>query len=581
MRPPSATRPRTLLVLALALLCALPTPSASELTLDPVRNRARVVLSEIYDVSAWALRVPYDLAFPLVARARLGDYVDSLPLDKDVRARVHERIDSREFVDEIVPFLIAVKQMYLSGDEAPRDFDTHLRAAFEAREDIAGFEHSMFRWAGVEEPDGTPAVAFFSDELAASLVSLYDALYEDGESEFLGSSLSCGSTVARKDLPATVRRAEPVVREILGQVASRMDPGSELEAGVTSVLGDDERLEAVSVTLVRFIDELVCKYYRVFATRVMREDQLRRWMLAELEREGGGRLWDFVVDAQINRRHAVLVVVDGLQGNLLESLAGGSADSPFIQAIAAEHARAASFAPATQASRPAPAQNTLFLESFAREGLRDERYLPFFRSLYGGAGNEVASRHYAIARVGISTTPTISVRNLPIAKTGAPVAGEGGSGIPNFHFVDRDRWRDGDPDGRAYYFFGNDALMLNELTREAGMRSLFERLPELSSFSCAAQYDAAAHYSVDALINLALGEKLRDFAERLCMGELARRVENERDLRVLRKELLAYGDSIRKPLRWFQFYRRSGRRDARTLLQPHMGWFCMHVCRTH
>lgn len=84
-------------------------------------------------------------------------------------------------------------------------------------------------------------------------------------------------------------------------------------------------------------------------------------------------------------------------------------------------------------------QQVRFLSTLAEQNYQDPYYLPFFKQLY---------QHYrqTIVQVGISSTPTISVRNLPIIKTGAKVSGLGGTGIPNFHFVDRQA-------DRAYYFW--------------------------------------------------------------------------------------------------------------------------------
>ena len=103
-------------------------------------------------------------------------------------------------------------------------------------------------------------------------------------------------------------------------------------------------------------------------------------------------------------------------------------------------------------------------------GYREPRYLRFFRDLYDGSEAEGAGlAPWAVARSGISTTPTISVRNLPVVFTGAPVAGPGSTGIPNFHFVDRSFSADGVQQGRAYYFYGNDALELSfSLTASCG-----------------------------------------------------------------------------------------------------------------
>lgn len=54
-------------------------------------------------------------------------------------------------------------------------------------------------------------------------------------------------------------------------------------------------------------------------------------------------------------------------------------------------------------------QQVRFLSTLAEQNYQDPYYLPFFKQLY---------QHYrqTIVQVGISSTPTISVRNLPIIK---------------------------------------------------------------------------------------------------------------------------------------------------------------------
>jgi hypothetical protein len=247
------------------------------------------------------------------------------------------------------------------------------------------------------------------------------------------------------------------------------------------------------------------------------------------------------------------VVVDGLQGHLMEALARGRADDLFVREISREQQGASVARPASVPSLPAPPQSVRFLERLARAGFRHPAYLPYFRRLY-------SEESHGIARAGIATTPTISVRNLPIAKTGAPVAGPGGTGIPNFHFVERQYAKQGRVQGRAYYFYGNDAVLLDALTRASGMRTLFDRLPRLSSFSCTAQYDAAAHYTVDAFLNLAIGEKIRDFGERLCLEELEHRARNEIRLRALRRELLAKEPILGDSPAWYEWWNAFGAR---------------------
>jgi len=542
---------RTLQQTALSLLAALAVaaPAGAQLP-SSVSARARLLRSEIYDFAAWAKRLPYELAVPIIARAKLHAYVDDLDLPPEVRARIRARIDSRGFVDEIIPFLLAVRDVYQAPTaDAPEDFDTWLRAHFSPADTIPGIEHSMFQW----RPAAAQADAAFGVDptLAAHLVEFYDALYlrEAGAAAELDDQLACGRRDSDSARAPVAQRVAPIVRDLLTEIRGRLAGNTELAAAVDGILADQERVDTISISLVHFIDELVCRHYRIFATRVLREEQLRKWMLAELDKPGGGRLWEYLGEP---RRFAALVVVDGLQGRLVETLTQPH-DSSFLAAVRREYADTAASAPRTQQARPAPRQQVDFLDATAARGFAHDAYLPFFRRLF--------RQPAGIAEVGVSTTPTISVRNLPIAKTGAPVAGAGATGVPNFHFIDRDVA----PGGRAYYFYGNDALQLVPLTRAAGMRTLFERLPELNSFSCAAQYDNAAHYSLDALLNLALGEKQRDFGEVRCFAALRRRAANERQLAKLRETLLATRANLSAALPWYRVLARSAQNDERAL----------------
>ena len=164
------------------------------------------------------------------------------------------------------------------------------------------------------------------------------------------------------------------------------------------------------------------------------------------------------------------------------------------------------------------------MEVLSEQTYRDPNYLPFFKKLY-------QEHRDNISRVGISSTPTISVRNLPIIKTGAKVSGNGGTGIPNFHFVDREI-------DRAYYFFGNDALQLDVLMANNKVQTMFDRLDYLKTLNCNAQYDWNAHITYDGLVNLGLGESLRDYGEKRCVKELQERSEVEVVLQEKRQALI-------------------------------------------
>lgn len=484
---------------------------------DPVYAEVKGLLREAYDVSAWSMRVPVEWAAPRLAQAGLQAWITTLPLEPEARARIEARLGSGAFVDEIVPFALFLKDLYDQPDVD--DFDTVLRRRGPPAAPVPGQEHSLFRYAPPEAADA--AGPGLSAAQAARLLAIYDAAWLQGPP---AEGLACdGVDDAR--LSARAARAAPLVRALLADLAGGLD--GEVADAVRGVMADPTRLDAVTLTLVEFVDAEVCKHHRAFARRVARERQLRAWLgdaLADPARADGW-VW---LRWHASRRHAVHVVVDGLQGRLVAALADGRPGHPFLRRLVEEERLEAAARPRLPSTRPAPPMATGFLRHAAVHGAPG--LLPTLAAIVRSPG---------FAAQGLSTTPTISVRNLPIAKTGAPVAGPGGTGIPNFHFVDRDHTVDGVRQGRPWYFYGNDALQLTPLTRAAGMTTLFERFERLVTMSCGAQYDEAAGWSLDGFVALALGEAVRDFADTRCVAELRARARNERRIAELRASLLA------------------------------------------
>lgn len=489
---------------------------------DLIFGGAELVAGEIYKTIRWTAQLPVKLALPIVVRSKLGGFVDNLPLQPDVRTRVTAKIKSDELMDRIVPFLFYLKKQYMrddsgGGEKGEEKFDAKFRSRFSPTDRIPGVEHSMFHWKSPETTTASDNSGFRIDPgLIADMVAFYDAVFLQGKD-------SPWDTEPHRD-PEASARALPIIRSLLNKVADKADPKGEISEGIRGVLKDAARLETLSITLVDFLTLTVYKNYQMFAKFAIREQELQTWMDQELAKGADGKIWDYLKKAQDGRHYAMHVVVDGLQGHLMEALSRGQANDPFIQSTLAFHHDAESLRPSGTQFKPAPPQQTEFLEEFGKNGFKNANYLSFFRQLYESNSN-------GIAQFGVATTPTISVRSLPIAKTGAPVAGAGATGIPNFHFVDR-------PTDRAYYFFGNDALLLDPLTRQAGMRTLFERLNGFSGMNCNAQYDRGSLYSLDAMLNLAVGEKSRDFGDFICIEELEKRADNELNLRRLRQKLL-------------------------------------------
>jgi hypothetical protein len=528
---------------------------------NPVYSEIEGMLATTFDVARWSLKVPVAWAEPQLVKAGLAAWVATLPLDPEVRARVNARLASDGMVDELVPFAIFVKEMYLRP--TPEDFATWARREVPRTPAVPGLEHSLFTFTPPAEPAAT--APSLPPAQAAKLLALYDAVYlQDADPAApLADRLACDA-MTDTTLEARAEAAAPIVRDLLTTMADGMDATSDMRVTLDHVVHDEDVLQAITLTLVEFVNSEVCKHYRILSARVQRQRQLEAWLDAALLDPGGtsdeGWVW---LRWQANRRRAVHIVVDGLQGHLLEALARGERHDPFLSRVLAEETIEGDARPTLRSTKPGPAMATGFLADIVAAGHTGATWLPFFSELY---------RHHAtgIARQGLSTTPTISVRNLPIAKTGAPVAGPGGTGIPNFHFVDRTYTRDGVQQGRPWYFYGNDALQLTRLTSDAGMRTMFARFDRLVTMSCGAQYDEDARYSFDSFLSLAIGEHRRDFGELRCVAELETRVTNEKRIAALRDALFAREAILRAhhhPWEWYDLWQQDNERErARAII---------------
>ena len=156
------------------------------------------------------------------------------------------------------------------------------------------------------------------------------------------------------------------MRRLLERVREGMEPGSEMASALDSVLEDPERLETIGLSVVQFIELMVCKHYRILASRLAREQQLKGFLQGELAQAEGGRLWSYLQHAQTERRHAVLIVVDGLQGHLVEALVSADRQSPFVRQILREQREGEAGLRPTANDAPDLEQQTEFLAQLPR-----------------------------------------------------------------------------------------------------------------------------------------------------------------------------------------------------------------------
>jgi hypothetical protein len=142
-------RVHTAAALTALVLCS---SSACEGVKRPIDSAVRLRLGQIYDPSEWLQRVPRDLAITLYGRAKLRGFLDELELPRDVHHRLVDRLDRDDFVDELVPFLLFVREMYQAPEgKSAETFEEHLRARFSPGDGVPGIEHGLFAWQAAED----------------------------------------------------------------------------------------------------------------------------------------------------------------------------------------------------------------------------------------------------------------------------------------------------------------------------------------------------------------------------------------------------------------------------------------------
>lgn len=520
-----------------------------------VFNSTQVMKNQIMSTMSYSTRFGRDAALFTIAGVTLDAYILTLPLDVKTKARVIAQLSDPSYAVPLGYFLYGYYDRY-TGLEPGDVFKGYLNTRYD-QQALKGFEHSLFHLSEPEravkgestgdvDSDASHHQGLkVDDEFIASMVTVYDALVQIGQwqnSNTLPESYTY-LTNSADDL-TIINTIQPIVVDLLAQSASGMDEG-DMKAAVKAVLQDaqpensnkvNNKAQALTITLIDFVRLNVLKAYRQFVYQQEREEALNDWMQTTFD-DNPNELRRFL-DSQQQRRFAVQVTVDGLQQGLLEGLVDPS--KPFIRQAYQAHQQRSDRKPNQNATvEPEHQQQVRFMQILAEQTYKDPHYLPFFKRLY-------AEHRDSIVKVGVSSTPTISVRNLPIIKTGAKVSGVQGTGIPNFHFVDREK-------DRTYYFFGNDALQLDRLMADNQVQTMFDRLDYLKTLNCNAQYDWNAHTTYDGLVNLGLGESQRDYGEKRCVRELRERSVVEVELRQLRAALLTDIESYQS-ISVFDFY---------------------------
>ena len=500
---------------------------------------ARVIKEEVVSGIELTAGATKDIGIFAVGGVSLDAYVLTLPLDANVKQRVVSRISNPFYSIPLKHIINTFKDRYSGTNKVPL-FSQHIKAIYKP-DQYPGMKHTLFQWSeddqkaneSSESPDNS---VDFDREIIATFVTIYDALFSENslllEDELPEQYQYLAKT--EEDM-RVINTIQPLIVKLLERVLKTLEPG-DIKDAVEHIIQDsatdrvgvvNNKAEAITITLIDFVRINALKGYRQYELEQQRVNAFEHWMRSTFK-EDAQALVRFL-KAQNSRKHAVQITVDGLQGQYLKSLIQPST-SPFAKQVLENHKNHQRFKPVNlSVESPSHSPQLEFLKFITetktgKQAENNPAYLPFFKWLY-------KDFEKSIAVGGISSTPTISVRNLPLIWTGASVAGDMGTGIPNFHFVDRDK-------DRAYYFFGNDALQLDRLLEDKHTKTMFDRLDHLKTLNCNAQYDWNAHVSFDGLVNLGLGEVSRDFGESLCLSELTMRAEVEQELKEGRQQLI-------------------------------------------
>ena len=523
-------------VLSLSMLSANSSANVSAIpVIGGVVNSAEILKNQINASVIYTTKTVRDAAIFTLAGITLDAYILSLPLDSDVQKRIIAKLSNPSYAIPLGHFLYTFVDKY--GDMDNEDaFKAYLKTQYD-EETLNGFSHSLFTLNDVkkeEEPelaDSHHQGLNIDRKFIANMVIVYDELVQIGEWKDL--EVLPERYTYLSDTPEDrkiIDKIQPIIIAGMTKAVTSMDEG-EMRGALEQIIEEgkpehkgsvNNKAEALTITLIDFVRLNVLKSYRQFVYQEQRQEVLNEW-LQESFKEDPNALISYL-DSRQKRRLAVQITVDGLQQGLLEGVVS-PLKKPFIKQVYQDHLNHESYKPQNEiTTQPEHEQQLSFLKRLTEKDYKDPSYLPFFTELYKNYDNSIVD-------VGISSTPTISVRNLPIIKTGAKVSGKGGTGIPNFHFVDR-------KEDRAYYFFGNDALQLDRLMEANKVQTMFDRLDYLVTLNCNAQYDWNAHTTYDGLVNLGAGESLRDFGEKRCLRELTQRAEIEKTVSTMRADLI-------------------------------------------
>lgn len=455
-------------------------------------------------------------------KSKLKKMIKDLPLEEDVAKRIKKHIKTKNLRKNIIPFLLAVKEFYVpSKEKFGFTFKKHIMELYPDRKLVPGLEHSLFSYDPKKtkekkaKQEGAPSIFKLA---ATAALTLYDSIIIQDKNFRLGKRPVI--------TPELSKRVQGTIKKLLTQGIKVLGEDHATSKKLRALLKSPTQIAAITSTGIDVIHKYVYELHQMFALKYHRMGLLDDWLRGEFKKKNQGEIWNYLEEMTTKKKFSVQYVVDGLQGSLIRNLASQGESKKFLQEVYADNKTSSKFKPADSMSPDTGhARNLQFLEHISKSNFsfEEEAYLPFFKDLY-------RNNNQGIVNQGLSTSPTLSGRNIPVTGSGAPVYGEGSTGIPNFNFLDRE-------DEHAYYWLGNQAFQISRYSKKYGMKSVFERLPHLYGINCSSVYLEGMNLKVDGYLTVTLGEKKRDYGEVLCHFEMKKRADNYVKLQGYYKEL--------------------------------------------
>ena len=488
------------------------------------------ILEGLFQLPSQAVSGSADYVLKRVNRGAVELFILSSNLPSDSEERLLALVRGERFEDVTVPFVFYLYELYGASSETESV----------SLDDLAYAETA-------EPPVDSEARPGLSELVKRSVVlrrhvsralRLFDALFLQVKPGTAGQDLPLRDRYDR----AAYRRIQHVAREVADDYLGKSDDAlsqdteeNQFKAMLNELLRDEERLTEFVEFLTDFIRQKSDSWLQSFAQRQQRNEARLAWVQDRITRNRYYEIADYARTRE-ERKLVVHIVVDGLQGKLLEGLVQLSegnregSGARYVANLARLH-QTGTMIPSRYGLEVAPPLGEDILTLVAEAPVRPDYLENFKRYFFSPEAPAV------IVNVATVDTPTISVRNLPIVKSGHPVAGPFGTGIPNFSYLDR-------RSGRGWYFWGSDVLEMARIfgnqedqvfqsekrPEGPGARTLFERLWRYNTVSSMATVDSGALEKIAAEVGMVLGEVQRNYMEKMLLTRLRRRAQMEREL---------------------------------------------------